>query len=68
MWIEGHRVASAGLTGLGVGLGMGIAALLSDLDPQIPGAPVMIGAVAGLGTAIMLLLFSRSDSGTPHDK
>lgn len=68
MWIERHRMTSAGLTGLGVGLGMGVAARLSDLDPQIPGAPLMIGVVAGLGTTVMLLLLSKSDSGTRGDK
>ena len=50
-----RRLAPALLTGIFVGAAMAGCALIIDLDPKIPDAPLIIGLIAGAGTATVML-------------
>ena len=43
------------LSGIFVGSAMAGCALIIDIDPGIPGAPLIIGVLAGVGSATLML-------------
>lgn len=55
------RMAAAALQGLMVGGGLGLSMTLIEYDPLLGGyEPLVIGVIAGLGTAFLVIVY-------PHD-